>query len=39
VTLRYFVLNEGRNPDAYTTAKQGLTITLSGQRRITRDRA
>ncbi len=39
VTLRYYVLNEGRDPDAYTTAKQGLTITLNGQRQITRDRA
>ncbi len=39
VTLRYFVLNEGRDPDAYTTAKQGLTITLNGQRQITRDRS
>ena len=39
VTLRYFVLNEGRDPDAYTTPKQGLTITLNGQRQITRDRS
>ena len=39
VTLRYYVLNEGRDPDAYTTAKQGLTITLNGQRQITRDRS
>jgi hypothetical protein len=39
VTLRYYVLNEGRDPDAYTTSKQGLTITLNGQRQITRDRA
>ena len=39
VTLRYYVLNEDRDPDAYTTSKQGMTITLNGQRQITRDRA
>jgi hypothetical protein len=38
ITLRYFVLNEGTDPDAYTTSDQGLTITLNGQRQITRDR-
>lgn len=38
VTLRYFVLNEGHEPDAYTTSEQGLTITLNGQRQITKDR-
>jgi len=38
ITIRYFVLNEGRDPDAYTTSSQGLTITLNGQRQITRDR-
>jgi hypothetical protein len=39
VTLRYFVLNDGTDPDAYTTSDQGLTITLNGQRQITKDRA
>lgn len=39
VILRYYVLNEGTDPDAYTSAQQGLTITLNGQRQITRDRA
>jgi hypothetical protein len=38
VTLRYYVLNEGTDPDAYTTSDQGLTITLNGQRQITKDR-
>lgn len=38
ITLRYFVLNEGTDPDAYTTSDQGLTITLNGQRQITKDR-
>lgn len=39
ITLRYFVLNEGTDPDAYTTSDQGLTITNNGQRQITKDRA
>jgi hypothetical protein len=39
VVIRYYVLNEARDPDAYTSAKQGLTITLNGQRQITRDRS
>lgn len=38
VVLRYFVLNEGTEPDAYTTSEQGLTVTLNGQRQITKDR-
>lgn len=38
IVLRYFVLNEGRDPDAYTKSDQGLTITLNGQRQITKDR-
>src|SRR5207302_5441545 len=38
VELRYYVLNEGRDPDYYVTNDQGLTITLNGQRQITRDR-
>jgi hypothetical protein len=38
ITLRYFVLNDGTDPDAYTTSEQGLTITLNGQRQITKDR-
>jgi hypothetical protein len=38
ITLRYFVLNEGTEPEAYTTAEQGLTITNNGQRQITKDR-
>jgi hypothetical protein len=39
ITLRYFVLNEGTDPDAYTTSEQGLTIINNGQRQITKDRA
>jgi hypothetical protein len=39
VTLRYYVLNDGVDPDAYVTSGQGLTITLNGQRQITKDRA
>lgn len=39
ITLRYFVLNEGREPENYTTAEQALTITLNGQRQIAKDRA
>lgn len=39
VVLRYFVLNDGRDPDAYVSSDQGLTVTLNGQRQITRDRA
>src|SRR5215217_672731 len=38
VILRYFVLNEQTDPEAYTTSDQGLTITLNGQRQITKDR-
>ena len=38
VVLRYFVLNEHTDPDAYTTSEQGLTISLNGQRQITKDR-
>ncbi len=38
VWLRYFVLNEGIDPDAYVTAEQGLAFTLNGQRQDTRDR-
>lgn len=38
VVARYFVLNEGTDPDAYTTSEQGLTITLNGQRQGTKDR-
>lgn len=38
VLLRYFVLNEGTDPDAYTTSDQALTITLNGQRQITKHR-
>jgi hypothetical protein len=39
VVIRYYVLNEARDPDAYTSARQGLTISLNGQRQITRDRS
>jgi hypothetical protein len=38
VTLRYYVLNEGTDPDAYTTSDQALTVTFNGQRQITKDR-
>ena len=38
VVLRYFVLNENTDPEAYTTSDQAVTIMLDGQRRITRDR-
>lgn len=36
--LRYFVVNDGSDPDAYTTSDQGLTVTLNGQRQTTRTR-
>jgi hypothetical protein len=38
IVLLYFVLNEQTDPDAYTTSEQALTITLNGQRQITKDR-
>lgn len=38
VALRYFVLKDGTDPDAYTTSEQGLTMTLNGQRQGTKDR-
>lgn len=37
IALRYYVV-EGSEPDAYTTADQGLTVTLNGQRQIVRSR-
>ncbi len=39
ITLRYFVLNEGTDPDAYVSTEQALAITLNGQRQATKDRA
>lgn len=39
VTLRYYVLNDGVEPDTYVTTDQGLTITLNGQRQVTKNRA
>ena len=36
--VRYFVVNDDRDPDAYTTSDQGVTITLNGQRQGTKDR-
>jgi hypothetical protein len=38
IVLRYFVLNEGRDPEYYTTSAQGLTVTLNGQRQVAKDR-
>jgi hypothetical protein len=38
IVLRYYVINEGSEPDAYTTADQGMTVTLNGQRQIVRSR-
>lgn len=38
VTLRYFVLNDDQNPDAFTTSQQGLSFVLNGQRQGTKDR-
>lgn len=38
VYLRYFVLSEESDPDAYTTTEQGLALTLNGQRQLTKDR-
>jgi hypothetical protein len=38
LVLRYYVLNDGKEPDAYTTSDQALTVTLNGQRQIVRDR-
>lgn len=39
IILRYFVLNDGTDPDAYVTSEQALSITLNGQRQATKDRA
>ncbi len=36
--LRYFLLADGEDPDAYTTASQGLSFVLNGQRQGTKDR-
>jgi len=36
--VRYFVVNDDRDPDAYTSSDQGVTITLNGQRQGTKDR-
>lgn len=38
VQLRYFVLNDGVEPEAYVRAEQALTVTLNGQRQHTKDR-
>ncbi len=38
VVLRYFVVKES-DPEYFTTAEQGLTLTLNGQRHGTKDRA
>lgn len=38
INLRYFVLSEESDADAYTTADQGLALTLNGQRQLTKDR-
>jgi hypothetical protein len=38
VVLRYFVLNAGEEPDAFTTPGQGLAWVLNGQRQGTKDR-
>ena len=38
VLLRYFVLNPERDPSAYVRPEQALTLTLNGQRQMTRDR-
>lgn len=38
IVLRYFVVREGIEVDAYTTADQGLTVTLNGQRQVVRSR-
>ena len=38
VVVQYFVLNDGIDPDAFTTPEQALCFTLNGQRQDTRDR-
>jgi len=38
ITLRYFVLSD-KKQNPYTTAAQGLTITLNGQRQVIKERA
>lgn len=38
VVLRYFVLNPGQEPEAFTTPQQGLAFVLNGQRQGTKDR-
>lgn len=38
ITVRYFVIPEGADPDRFATSDQGLTITLNGQRQMVRDR-
>jgi hypothetical protein len=39
VALRYFVLEEGQEPDAFTTYSQAVTLLLNGQRQGMKDRA
>jgi len=38
IVLRYYVLNEGKDPSYYATSSQAVTITLNGQRHIVKDR-
>lgn len=38
VTLRYFVLNDDQEPDAFVRPSQGLSFVLNGQRHGTQDR-
>jgi hypothetical protein len=36
--LRYFVVNEDQDPDAFTTSQQGVALLFNGQRHGTKDR-
>ena len=38
ITLRYFVLSDGQDADAFTTSDQGVSFVLNGQRQSTKDR-
>ena len=38
IVLRYYVLNEGKDPSYYASSRQAVTVTLNGQRQIVKDR-
>jgi hypothetical protein len=39
ITIRYFVLNDGQEPDAFVTARQQFSLLLNGQRQGSKDRS